>query len=168
MQQVTIGQVWEDKDRRRTNRKFRVERIVNGKAVCRVIDAGTSKGKSPVRIRLDRFIPKYYKNVSPKVIKDNLGIVNWNKVQDALVNRCNDILPGNWTSPFAGYAIMDSGQVKVIVREVSRDDIYDVKIRINKQMTSSFVDYNVLEHALGTVHSHLAEIRDCLDDVLVE
>jgi hypothetical protein len=166
MQQVTIGQVWEDRDRRRTDRKFRVERIVNGKAVCRILNAGASKGKSPVRIRLDRFIPKYYTNVSPKVVHDTSNAVNWNAVTDALVNRCNKLLSGNWTSPFAGYAMMDDGPLKIIVREVSRDNVYDVKIRINKQMVSSFVDYNVLEHALGTVRAHLEGIRDCLDDVL--
>jgi hypothetical protein len=166
MQQVTIGQVWEDNDRRRIDRKFRVERIVNGKAVCRVINAGTSKGKSPVRIRLDRFVPKYYKNISPRVVQDTNGVISWGNVNDALSNRCDDVLSGNWTSPFAGYAIMEDGPVQVIVREASRDSVYDIKVRINKHMILSFVDYNVLEHALRTVHSHLEEIRDCLDDVL--
>lgn len=165
MQQVTIGQVWEDNDRRRINRKFQVDRIVNGKAVCRIINAGTTKGKSPVRIRLDRFVPKYYKNVSLKVVQDN-GATNYGSTNDELSNRCNELFSGKWTTPFAGYTIMEDGLVQIIVREVSRDSIYDVKVRFNKHMVLSFVDYNILEHALGIVCSHLAEIRDCLDDVL--
>ena len=166
MQQVTIKQVWEDQDRRRTNRKFRIERIVNGKAVCRVISAGASKGKSPVHIRLDRFVPKYYRNITPKVVQDINGVVDWGRVNNDLTNRCNAVLNGNWTAPFAGYAILDVGAVKVIVREVSRDQIYDIKVRINKQMVLSDVDHNNLEHALGVVESHLNAIRDSLDDVL--
>lgn len=164
MQQVTIGQVWEDKDRRRTNRKFRVERIVNGKAVCRVINAGESKGKSPVRIRLDRFVPKYYRNMS-KIVQDTNGF-DWDRADNSLISRCNSMLNGDWVAPFAGYAILDAGAVKVIVREVSRDQIYDIKVRVHNQMVLSDVDYNNLEHALGVVESQLNTIRDSLDDVL--
>ena len=57
---VKINQIWSDKDKRRSGRTFKVVSITDNKAVCEVISRGTTEGKTPIRIRLDRFQPKYY------------------------------------------------------------------------------------------------------------
>lgn len=169
--QVSIGQVWEDKDKRRIGRLFKVENIVNDKAVCRVVQAGSAKGKSPVRIRLDRFVPKYY---VPKTasIADSIRIDVYKKtlndkdnIQNSLEQRCSELLGGDWTCPSPRYAQMELDELRVLVREVSFST-YDVKIRFSQHLLSSFVVYDNLQNTILEVKSRLEKIRDNLDKVL--
>lgn len=145
MMQVEAKSIWEDVDKRRSGRQFKVERIVNGKAVCRVLNPGKSKGKSPVRIRLDRFVSKYYRMVdsgasSPRLPNDSsvlaqnvpkssfvsTGLPD-SSLDHPLTDRCSDFLIGNWTSPLEGYALLEQGPIngrgKKLLRVLVREDL---------------------------------------------
>lgn len=54
-EEVKVGQVWADKDRRRGGRQLRVEQIADGYAVCSTRSHEQAEfGRSRRRIRLDR------------------------------------------------------------------------------------------------------------------
>ena len=53
---VRVGQVWESCDKREKGRQIIVERIEEGRAVCRRWGRGAIFGNA-TRIRLDRFKP---------------------------------------------------------------------------------------------------------------
>ncbi len=144
MQDVKVGQVWSDKDKRRIGRTIIVNKIDGGRAVCQIVTSGMSKGKKSVKIKIDRFQPKYYvlrDSISMPNVAPPLTVVQSPVVAEAdkvltLVEHCKNEWFADWKKIDQHTAGIDSGNVSVRVRKVN-DECFDVKMLVNSRWVFS-------------------------------
>jgi hypothetical protein len=67
--QVKINDLLEDADKRRAGRTFKIEAILDNKALVKVL-SNPKKGPIFTKIRLSRFTPKYYKLILNQPVAD--------------------------------------------------------------------------------------------------
>jgi len=177
MEDVKVGQIWSDKDKRRIGRTIRVDSINAGQAVCKVVTPGLSKGKPVVRIRVDRFRPKYYtlkdsialpnlaaKHLAAKPVKiippqpQIMRSVIPPKVDLSLVDSCKSSWDVDWKKIDQSTVGVDSGTVSVRVREVN-DQCYDVKVLINSKWVFSVAMNERLPDALDKLWHVVDRLR---------
>jgi len=179
-QNVLVGQVWGDKDKRRTGRTFKVVNVTNKVAVCEILSKATSKSRSrrKTNIKLTRFRPKYYvleKNVTaatsgllntlrqPQPPQVDTTVTNA-VVVSTLQAECEAVLHGSWGS-FGNWAVLNNNGLDVIVRRV-RYDCHDVKARIDGHLIYSHVTRSSATDAMNALKDQLEQWRDTMTNVV--
>ncbi len=177
-----VGEVYEDLDKRRGGRTFRVEAILNdGKVLVKPLSGGTKMTK----ISLDRFKPWKYKLQSsvnapattptpmPPLKQPSLPTNFFSAAKSAglttsmpttpsqsLADKCKEIIPGNWKSEWSHIATLSQGCLGLIVRSIG-DKAYDVKIKLDGLIVDTWSSQHIdLKSVLSHLRTKLSAMRD--------
>jgi len=158
---VQVGQVYEDLDKRRRGRTFRVESILNN---GKVLVKGISSSTKMTKISLNRFKTWKYKlksrfNAKKFVTQNQKDNVTLSKM--TLADQCKLTIPCNWVNDTENTASVSSGDLKVVVVKRNSFMSYDITVLYNNQFLDSWSSEHImLSVVLSYLFDNLISMRD--------
>lgn len=167
---VVVGDVWRDVDPRRSDRRFSIEAIVGEEAICKSLENPRQFSK----IKLRRFIPKYYKKITAKTETPAQTVLSSesdaSSLTNSLLQNCQNTIKGNWVELDTDVVKLAEDPFSVIIRKFEWGDKigYDTKILVNGVITQTWVIYlDSLESAIADyVKSVLMQMKHSLEKML--
>lgn len=184
MSNIQVGQVWCDMDGRRFGRSFKIEAVLND---GRVLTKPVSGREKMTKIRIDRFKPWRYKLQNLSNVVANVAATAKSSVNlyggiscsvplsttvpvvsslGSLVDKCKEVITGDWKSEWPHIATLKQGYLGLVVRSI-KDTAYDVKVMFDGMIIETWSSQHLdLKVVLEKLRDKLSEMRNDFSKVL--